>query len=100
MKNLDEILVERMDILSEMELLNKRCREFVKAVIKGTESEKEIEAYDLGVKNTMSMLAGLIESHDGETDKLIYQKYGLKNNSGIVFHMRLSDAINELYGGD
>ena len=97
MKNLDEILVERMDIFSEMELLNKRCRE---SVIKGTEPEKEIEAYDLGVKNTMSMLAGLIESYDGETDKLIYQKYGLKNNSGIVFHMRLSDAINELYGGD
>lgn len=97
MKNLDEILVERMDILSEMELLNKRCRE---AVIKGTEPEKEIEAYDLGVKNTMSMLSGLIDLHDDKADRLIFQKYGLKNECGIVFRMRLSDVINELYGGD
>ena len=95
MKNLDTIPIEKSDILSEMEVLNTRCR---KIAIKGTETEQEIKAYDLGVKNTMSMLASLINPGMKNENRLIFQKYGIQSN--MARYVRLSEVLKELYGGD
>ena len=102
MKNLDEISVEMVDILEEMKALNKKISDSVCANM----TDEQKKCYDLGVQNTMSALKGIVNTDecDGkgtkevEKDRLIYQKYGMQ--SDIVRYIKLSDAINELYGGD
>ena len=95
MKNFETIQIEKIDILSEMEVLNKRCRDMS---VKGTESEHEIKAYDLGVKNTMAMLSSLINLNEENENRLIFQKYG--EQSDLVRYVHLSEVLKELYGGD
>lgn len=88
--DISKVMVEKIDILAEMEVLNRKMRE---AVIKDTVPEEKIKAYDIGVKNTMSALESLI-THSEEKDRLIYQKYG--EQSGLVKFILLSDVIKEL----
>lgn len=102
MKNLNEISIEIVDIVEEMESLNNRISETVCTNM----TDEQKKCYNLGVQNTMSALKSIIDTaeEDGENtkdvekDRLIYQKYG--EQSDIVRYIRLSDAINELYGGD
>lgn len=89
--NIEDIIVEKVDILKEMEVLNGRMRE--KAIENST--EERIKAYDCGVKNTMECLKSLITHETGEEkDRLIYQKYG--KQSDVVRFVRLSDALKEM----
>lgn len=94
-KNIDELIVkiqvEQIDILKEMEVLNKRMRD---AALEGCASEEKIKAYDIGVKNTMSALESLITHAEGEKDRLIYQKYG--EQFDIVRYRLLKDVLKEL----
>lgn len=102
MKNINDISVEMVDIVEEMKVLNDRISETVCTNM--TEGQKK--CYDLGVQNTMSALKSVIDTaeidgdntKDVEKNRLIYQKYGVR--SDIVRYIRLSDIINELYGGD
>lgn len=88
--NLDEIGVEKIDILKQMEVLNERMR----AIAVEGMAEEKIKAYDCGVKNTMAVLESLI----GKEDKLLYQKHG-EEFCDIARYIRLSDAISEIGGG-
>lgn len=88
---LDELKIEKIDILKEMEVLNERTR---KSVIENT-SEEKIKAYDCGVKNTMNCLRSLITHElDGEKDRLIYQKYG--EQCDLVRYEKPSEILKEL----
>lgn len=90
--DISKVMVEKIDILAEMEVLNRRMRE---VVIKDTTLGEKIKAYDIGVKNTMSALKSLItHSADGEKDRLIYQRYAEQSN--VVRYMLLTDALKEL----
>ena len=92
MNDISKVMVERIDILQEMEIFNQRMRD---VVVKDTTPENLITAYDMGVKNTMSALESLItHSADGEKDRLIYQRYGEQSN--VVRYMLLTDALKEL----
>lgn len=96
MKSFDKITIEMLDILKEMDALNKKIRD---VALEGSESEKEIRAYDIGVKNTMSALKSLIADPDGSyTDRLIFQRE--MEQSPMRRFMLLSTALSELYGGD
>lgn len=89
--DIKKVIVEKMDILKEMEVLNARMRE---VAIKGSTEEK-IKAYDIGVENTMNCLKSLITHElDGEKDRLIYQKYGAK--CGIVTYWPLEEVLKDL----
>ena len=102
MKNINDISVEMVDIVEEMKVLNDRISETVCTDM----TDEQKKCYDLGVQNTMSALKSLIDTadvdgektKDVEKNRLIYQKYGVQ--SDIVQYIRLSDAINELYGDD
>lgn len=99
-EKLEKILVEKVDILSEMESLNKSFRDLF---INGDHTEEQVKAYDVGVQNTMSILESLIDSSeiDGykrKKDRIIFQKYG--EESKIRRYVKLSDVLKELYGGD
>lgn len=93
--NIDELLlkviVEKVDILEEMKVLNERMRN---AVIKDSTSKEEANAYDIGVKNTMSALESLIAHSEGEKDRLIYQKYG--EQSVAVQYITLDQALKDM----
>lgn len=90
--DISEVMVERIDILKEMEILNQKMRS---VVVNKTNPENLIEGYDWGVKNTMSALESLVtHSADGERDRLIYQKYG--ERSDVVWYELLSDVLKEL----
>lgn len=92
MIDISKVMVERVDILKEMETLNQKMRS---AVINETTSENLVKGYDWGVKNTMDSLESLItHSVDGEKDRLIYQKYGEQSN--VVWYELLSDTLKEL----
>lgn len=92
--NIDELLlkviVEKIDILEEMKVLNKRIRD---AIIKDSTSE-EAKAYDIGVKNTMSALESLITHSEGEKDRIIYQKHG--EQSDMVQYITLKQVIKDM----
>lgn len=89
--SIDDIKVEKIDILKEMEILNARMR---KVAVKNSAEEK-IKAYDCGVENTMECLKSLITHEtDGEKDRLIYQKYG--EQSEIVRYEKFSEILREL----
>lgn len=89
--SIKDVIVEKMDILKEMEVLNARMRE---AAVKDSTEEK-IKAYDIGVENTMNCLMSLItHESDGEKDRLIYQKYGAQ--CGIVTYWPLEEVLKEL----
>lgn len=94
-ENIDELLlkviVEKIDILEEMKVLNKKMRE---AVIKETTLEEESKAYDIGVKNTMSALKSLITHSEEERNRLIYQKYG--EQSDMVQYITLEQVIKDM----
>ena len=102
MKNINEISVEMVDIVEEMKVLDDRISETVCTDM----TDEQRKCYNLGVQNTMSALKSIIDTteNDGENTKdveknrLIYQKYGIR--SDIVQYIRLSDVINELYGGE
>lgn len=88
---INDVIVEKMDILKEMEVLNERVRE---VVVKNSTEEK-IKAYDIGVENTMNCLKSLIvHESDGEKDRLIYQKYGAQCD--IVTYWPLEEVLKEL----
>lgn len=90
--DISKVMVERVDILKEMQILNEKMRDT--AINKAT-PENLIKGYDWGVKNTMAALDSLItHSADGEKDRLIYQKYG--ERSDMVCYELLSDALKEL----
>lgn len=93
--NIDElflkVIVEQIDILAEMEVLNKRMRN---VAIKDTTPEAEIRAYDVGVRNTMSALESLITHSEVEIDRLIYQKYG--EQSDVVRFRTLEQCLKEM----
>lgn len=87
----ENVIVEKIDILKEMEILNARMRE---AAIKDSTEEK-IKAYDIGVENTMNCLKSLItHESDGEKDRLIYQKYG--EQCDVVTYWPLKEVLKEL----
>lgn len=102
MKSLDNISIEVVDIIEEMKVLNDRISNTVCANM----TDEQRKCYDLGVQNTMSALKGIIdttevdgnETNEIEKNRIIYQKYGMQ--SDVVRYIRLSDVINELYGGD
>lgn len=102
MKSLDNISIEVVDIIEEMKVLNDRISNTVCANM----TDEQRKCYDLGVQNTMSALKGIIdttevdgnETNEVEKNRIIYQKYGMQ--SDVVRYIRLSDVINELYGGD
>ena len=102
MKSLDNISIEVVDIIQEMKVLNDRISNTVCANM----TDEQRKCYDLGVQNTMSALKGIIdttevdgnETNEIEKNRIIYQKYGMQ--SDVVRYIRLSDVINELYGGD
>ena len=102
MKSLDNISIEVVDIIEEMKVLNDRISNTVCANM----TDEQRRCYDLGVQNTMSALKGIIdttevdgnETNEVEKNRIIYQKYGMQ--SDVVRYIRLSDVINELYGGD
>lgn len=102
MKNINEISVEMVDIVEEMKALNDRISE----TVCNNMTDEQRKYYDLGVQNTMSALKSIIDTTENDSEKtkdveknrIIYQKYGAK--SDIVLYIRLSDVINELYGGD
>lgn len=102
MKNINEISVEMVDIVEEMKVLNDRISETVCTDM----TDEQKKCYDLGVQNTMSALKSIIDTaeidgektKDVEKNRLIYQKYGTQ--SDIVRYVRLSEVINECYGGD
>lgn len=86
-----DAIVEKIDILKEMEILNARMRE---VAVKDSTEEK-IRSYDIGVENTMNCLKSLItHESDGEKDRLIYQKYGAQ--CGIITYWPLEEALKEL----
>lgn len=91
MIDISKVMVEQVDILSEMEVLNKRMKE---VAVNNVISVEEIKVYDIGVENTMSALKSLITHSEGEKDRLIYQKYG--KQSDLVKYRLLFDAIKEL----
>lgn len=87
----ENVIVEKIDILKEMEVLNERMRE---VAVKDSTEEK-IKAYDVGVENTMNCLKSLItHESDGEKDRLIYQKYGAQ--CGIVTYWPLEEVLKDL----
>lgn len=89
--NTENVIVEKMDILKEIEILNARMRE---VSVKGSTEEK-IKAYDIGVENTMNCLKSLItHESDGEKDRLIYQKYGAQ--CGVVTYWPLEEVLKDL----
>lgn len=89
--NTENVIVEKMDILKEMEILNARMRE---VAVKDSTEEK-IKAYDIGVENTMNCLKSLItHESDGEKDRLIYQKYGAQ--CGVVTYWPLEEVLKDL----
>lgn len=102
MKSLDNISIEVVDIIEEMKVLNDRISNTVCANM----TDEQRKCYDLGVQNMMSALKGIIdttevdgnETNEVEKNRIIYQKYGMQ--SDVVRYIRLSDVINELYGGD
>lgn len=102
MKKLDEISIEVVDILEEMKVLNNRISETVCTNM----TDEQKKCYDLGIQNTMSALKSIIDTieidgektKDVEKDRIIYQKYGEQSN--IVRYNKLSNILDELYGGD
>lgn len=89
--NTENVIVEKMDILKEMEILNARMRE---VAVKDSTEEK-IKAYDIGVENTMNCLKSLItHESDGEKDRLIYQKYGAQ--CGVATYWPLEEVLKDL----
>lgn len=89
--NHENVIIEKIDILKEMEILNARMRELA---IKDSTEEK-IKSYDIGVENTMNCLKSLItHESDGEKDRLIYQKYGTQ--CGIVTYWTLEEVLKDL----
>lgn len=102
MKKLDEISIEVVDILEEMKVLNNRIFETVCTNM----TDEQKKCYDLGIQNTMSALKSVIDTteigdgktKDVEKDRIIYQKYGEQSN--VVRYNKLSNILDELYGGD
>lgn len=71
--NIEKVEVEEIDILKTTEFFNTQAKE----VAAQNATEEQIKAYDLGVKNTMSILEHLIaQTKYGKKDRLIYLKYG------------------------
>ena len=102
MKNLGEISIEMVDILEEMKVLNNRISETVCTNM----TDEQKKCYDLGIQNTMSALKSIIDTteiddgktKDAEKDRIIYQKYGEQSN--VMRYNKLSNILDELYGGD
>lgn len=86
-----KVIIEKIDILAEMEVINKRMRS---AAIKDTTTEKEAKAYDIGVKNTMYALESLITHSEGEKDRLIYQKHG--EQSDVVQYRTFEQVLKDM----
>ena len=90
--NIENVPVRKMDILKEMELYNKKIREHVVKKL----NDNCVKAYDLGIKNAMSVLEMLVSAKDEkEIGSLIYQKHGEKTHE-VEEYVKLSEVLAEV----